>query len=132
MTIEIKEIDSPGERTTKCRTDLLMVQEDIRAIAGHLFRCWPDDITIELTTDKIGGDPYILSNILLKGKPLNKSRHFPIGPYSGFGDTIEKAIVDLLFMIRIRAEETSLKLIDILKDRDYPTGADVNALWSKI
>ncbi len=130
MSIEVKEIEGPGERTNKDRTNLLEVQNDIRAIAGHLFRCWPEDITIELSTGEINGDPYIFSELLHKEKPLEKSRHFPVGPYSGFGETIEMAIIDLLFIVRIRAEETAMRLVEILKEREYPTGADLNAIWS--
>jgi len=119
------------ERTNKNRIDLLEVQKDIRMIAGHLFRCRPEEITLELTTGEISGDPYIFCEILHKGKPLDTERYFPIGPYSGFGETVEKAIVDLLFMIRVRAEETSRMLLEILEERQYPTNADLTALWTK-
>lgn len=133
MSLQFTEVEDP--ETTKNRTDLLLAQEDIRAIAGHLFRCNPEDITIRLSTEVIGSEDMIISEVLYKGKPLDRTRnpprYFPIGPYSGFGNTVEKAILDLLLMIRIRAEETAVKLIEILKEREYPTSADINKVWSK-
>jgi len=53
MSLQFTEVEDP--LTNKNRTDLLLAQEDIRAIAGHLFRCCPEDISIRLTTENIGG-----------------------------------------------------------------------------